>query len=127
MSTNNPSIKSIGNDIVEVDRIEKAIDRHGHHLIGKIFTIKEQDYCLKYSKPAERYAGRFAAKEAIAKALGTGIGTSVSWHDIEISNDSNGKPIVLLSNKVKTEFNNPTIIISISHTAKYATAVALWI
>ena len=127
MNINNPAIKGIGNDVLEVDRLQKAIDRHGHHFVDKIFSIKEQDYCFKFNNPSERLAGRFAAKEAIAKALGTGIGTEVNWHDIEIVNDErNGKPNVILSDKIKKAFNDPKIFVSISHTNKYATAMAIW-
>lgn len=127
MNTNNSAVKGIGNDILEVDRLQKAIDRHGQHLIDKIFTVKEQNYCYKFSNPSERLTGRFAAKEAIAKALGTGIGEEVNWHDIEIINDEEkGKPNVILSDRIKKAFNNPKILISISHTNKYASAVAIW-
>lgn len=126
-SDNSDAIKGIGNDIIEVDRLEKAVDRHGHHLINKIFSEKEQDYCLKFSNPFERFAGRFSAKEAVAKALGTGIGKEVNWKEIEIINDERtGKPFVNLSEKVKLKFNNPKILVSLSHTSKYASAVAIW-
>ena len=120
-------VKGLGNDIIEVDRIQKAIDRHGHHIIERIFTIKEQDYCLTFSNPMPRFAGRFAAKEAVSKALGTGLNSDVFWHDIEILNDENGKPFVALSKKLINKFNNPEILISISHTEQYAAAVAIWI
>ena len=126
-NTNNPIIKGIGNDIIEVDRLQKAIDRHGHHIIDKIFTPAEQNYCLKYTSPSERFAGRFAAKESVAKALGVGIGKEISWNDIEILNNNSGKPFVKLSDKVKKSFHNPQILISLSHTSKYASAVAIWI
>lgn len=126
-NTDKPPILGLGTDIIEVDRIQKAIDHHGQDIIDKIFTKKEQDYCLKYSNPENRFAGRFAAKEAVAKALGMGIGRKISWHDIEVQNDNSGKPFIVLSENTKTNFNNPTIIISISHTSTYATATAIWI
>lgn len=126
MNNNHNAIKGLGNDIIEVDRIRQAIDRHGSPIIEKIFTVKERDYCLKYSNPPERFAGRFAAKEAVSKALGTGIGNHISWHDIEIINDKNGKPILILSDNIKIKFKNPKIVISLSHTSTYATAVAIW-
>jgi holo-[acyl-carrier protein] synthase len=127
MNINSSFIKGLGNDILEVDRLQKAIDRHGHHIIDKIFTLREQDYCLKFSNPSERFAGRFAAKEAIAKALGTGISKEVNWKEIEIVNDSeNGKPYAILSDRIKKKFHNPTIHISLSHTSTYASAVAIW-
>lgn len=120
-------VKGIGTDLIEVERIEKALDRYGHHLIDKILTQKEQDYCLKFPNSSERFAGRFAAKEAVAKSLGYGIGKEISWHDIEVINDERGKPYIILSENVKSKFDNPKILISITHTSKYASAFALWI
>lgn len=119
-------VRGLGNDILEIDRIRGSIDRHGQHFLNRIFTHEEQDYCYKFKDPAPHFAGRFTAKEAIAKALGTGFGAHLSWHDIEISNDPLGKPIVIFSDAAKKKFNDPHILISISHSQNYATAVALW-
>lgn len=116
----------IGNDILEIERIRGSIDRHGQHFLNRIFTQKEQDYCYKFKDPIPHFAGRFSAKEAIAKALGTGFGSHLSWHDIEIVNDDLGKPVVILSDAAKKNFKNPRILLSISHSQNYATAVALW-
>jgi holo-[acyl-carrier protein] synthase len=127
MKNTNFTIKGIGNDIIEVSRIQKAVDRHGHHIIDKIFTLNEQNYCFRFSNSSERFAGRFAAKEAVSKALGMGIGTDIGWQDIEVLNDEKGKPYLILSQKIKAQFNNPQILISLSHTSEYATAVAIWI
>lgn len=121
---NNP--QGLGNDIIEIDRIRQSIERHGQHFLNRIFTPREQDYCYKFKDPVPNFAGRFAAKEAIAKALGTGFGSDLSWHDIEILGDENGKPIVHLSVGAMKRFNNPHILVSISHSASHATAVALW-
>ena len=109
----------IGIDIIEIDRIKKAIDDHGQHFLDRIFTKKEQDDC---AGNAVRLAGRFAAKEAIAKALGTGFGKDLSWLDIEISNDGRGKPIATC---VGSGFQKQTIDISVSHCKSHASAVAL--
>ena len=113
---------TIGNDIIEIERIKDIMDRYGSHFLDRIFTSKEQDYCAM--KP-QSFAGRYAAKEAIVKALGTGIGALISWHDMEILNDENGKPLVFFSEKVKKKFNSFNIDISISHCRKYASAVAI--
>jgi holo-[acyl-carrier protein] synthase len=121
------SILGIGNDIIEIERIRKSIETHGHRFIAKIFTQKEQEYCSKYKDPILRYAGRFSAKEAIVKALGSGFGEHASWHDMEIINDDKGKPIVVFSPKVKEQFNDPLVLVSISHSELYATAVAIWV
>ena len=115
---------TIGNDIIEIERITNIMKRYGNHFLDRVFTVKEQAYCAM--KP-QCFAGRYAAKEAIVKALGTGIGALVSWHDIEILNNENGKPIVFFSEKTKKNFNNPNIEISISHCRKYASAVAIMV
>jgi holo-[acyl-carrier protein] synthase len=117
----------VGTDIVEIERIKNSIQRYGNSFLEKLFTQNEISYCSKFSDATAHYAGRFAAKEAIAKALGVGFGSEVEWQDIEILNDSKGKPIVSLSSKILQKFSNPNISLSISHEIKFATAVALWI
>ncbi|ADI38542.1 Holo-[acyl-carrier-protein] synthase [Waddlia chondrophila 2032/99] len=118
-------IKGLGTDIIEIDRIEKVFNRYGQKFLDRILSKSEQEYCLKYKNPVQHYAGRFAAKEAIVKALGTGIRKAVSWTDIEILNNNQGKPQVYLSPEVRSHFSDPIIHISISHSKKYATAVAI--
>jgi len=121
--------KGIGIDIIEIVRIDAIITKYHHHFLNRIFTLKEQQYCLSKittkKSQALHFAGRFAAKEAIAKALGCGFGENLSWHDVEIINDTNGKPMVLFSKKTKKRFKKPKILLSISHCQHYATAVAL--
>ncbi len=116
----------VGNDIIEIERLSKSIERHGLHFLNRLFTQKEQDYCYRYQDPAPHFAGRFAAKEAVVKALGTGFGAHVQWHEIEILNDELGKPVVHFSESINRRFNNPKILLSISHCNAYATAVAIW-
>lgn len=125
MKTTDP-ILGLGNDIIEVDRIRKSIDEHGRHFLDRLFSEKEQKYCLKYKDPVPRFAGRFAAKEAIVKALGVGFGKMASWHDIEILNEENGKPEIHFSDALNERFNTPQILLSISHCDEYANAVAIW-
>jgi holo-[acyl-carrier protein] synthase len=119
------SILGIGNDIIEIDRIRKNLQTHPERFLDKLFTKNEQTYCLKHQDPAPSLAGRFAAKEAIAKALGCGFGEKLSWLDLEILNDSQGKPILTCSPTLNTRFNNPRLLISLSHCKEYATAVAI--
>lgn len=125
MTSKNKIIKGLGNDIIEIHRIQRSIERHGERFIERIFTPGEILYCKKHALSYRHFAGRFAAKEAIAKALGTGIGKHLSWLDIEILNDSSGKPSVQLSKKRKDLFVSPHILISISHCKTFATAVAI--
>ena len=117
--------QGIGNDIIEIARIQQVINRFGSKFLDKIFTSEEQHYCLKHRDSARHFAGRFAAKEAIVKALGTGIRQGISWLDIEIKNDADGKPHVILSEKMHKVYDHVHIMISISHCREYATAMAI--
>ena len=128
MKTSDSSpILGIGNDIIEIERIRKSIENHGYRLLARLFTTKEQDYCLKYKDPIPHFAGRFSAKEAIVKALGTGFGEHASWLDIEILNDARGKPNVHFSTTVNQRLNHPRVLVSISHCQQYVTAMAIWL
>lgn len=119
-------ILGIGNDIIEVKRIAANITKHGNRFLDKIFTGAEQNYCLSHKESARHFAGRFAAKEAIVKALGTGFKAGVGWLDIEILNDQQGKPYASFSTRLQAAFDDPRILISISHCHEYATGFAVW-
>jgi len=123
--TSNSSIVGIGNDIIEVQRVRKSVERYGERLLDKLLTPREKSYCLEFRDPTVRIAGRFAAKEAVVKALGCGFGENAAWLDIEILNDADGKPEVYLAASLAQRFNNPKMLISISHCKLFATAVAI--
>jgi holo-[acyl-carrier protein] synthase len=120
-------ILGIGNDIIEIARIKAILARYPDRFLDRILTPYEQDYCLKRREPALHLAGRFAAKEAVVKALGVGFAQGLSWRDIEIRNDSKGKPIVFLSPFATELFGDLNILLSISHCHHYATAFAIWL
>ncbi len=120
-------ILGIGNDIIEIDRIRKSIDVHGLRLLSKLFTTKEQDYCLTHKDPVPHFAGRFSAKEAVVKALGTGFGEHASWLDFEILNNAHGKPSVHFSLEMEKRLEGTSVLISISHCQLYVTAFAIWV
>ena len=120
-------IKGLGNDLVEIGRIRLSIQRYGHHFLNRLFTSEEQDHCLRYSDSALHFAGRFAAKEAVVKALGVGFGSEAKWHDIALHANVKGKPIVILSKALEARFNSPSLLVSITHTAEYASAIAIWL
>ncbi len=126
MKTSKSAIQGVGNDIVEITRIQQSIERHGQHFLDRLFTQGEQDYCYKFQDPIPHFAGRFAAKEAVAKALGTGFGQHLAWHDVEIVNDDQGRPSVHFSTDAQKQFNEPHLLISISHGVDHAIAVAIW-
>lgn len=119
------NVIGIGNDVIEVKRIEQAINKYKDKFLHRLFTKKEIEKSHTYKDPTPYFAGRFAAKEAVAKALGVGFGHSLSWLDIEILNSPTGQPIVELSKSSQRYFNSPHILISISHTKLVAVAVAL--
>lgn len=113
----------IGTDIVEVERIEKSINRTDKFL-EKVFTQREVDYCNSKPNRYERYAGRFCAKEAVSKALGTGV-RNFNLTDLEILNDELGKPIIYFNEKLEKLEKDYEIHLSISHCKNYATATAI--
>lgn len=118
-------ILGIGTDIIEISRIAKSIQRLGQHFLDRLFTQKEQEYCLKYQASERHFAGRFAAKEAISKALGTGIGEELSWHDMEILSHESGQPYVVMSDSWKKKHPNIEIMVTISHNHEQAVAFAV--
>ncbi|WP_339067769.1 holo-ACP synthase [Fusobacterium animalis] len=119
-------IVGIGNDIIEIERIEKAISKEGFK--DKIYTQRELENIKKRGNRAETYAGVFSAKEAISKAIGTGF-REFSLTNLEILNDDLGKPYVVVSEKldkiIKSKKEDYQIEISISHSKKYAIAMAI--
>ncbi len=119
-------VLGLGSDIIEVQRIESSIARHGQRFLDRIFTKNEQQYCLQHRDSARHFAGRFAVKESIVKAFGLGIGETISWLDIEINNDPKGKPYPSFSPRVQSHFDHPVVHITISHCKEYAMAVAIW-
>lgn len=118
-------IRGIGTDIIEVDRIADNINEHGQRFLDRIFTQNEQVYCNKYRQPARHYAARWAAKEAVVKAFGTGFGDEISHKDIEVINDQKGKPEIHLADHLMEKFNNPQLLITLSHCNSYATATVI--
>lgn len=119
-------IIGIGTDIVEIDRINKAIERTPN-FINKLFTKKEIEYFISRKMRPEFIAGKFAAKESVAKALGTGF-RKFGFRDIEIDKDELGKPLVLLSGEAKeiaNKFGDYKLHLSISHGRENAIAYAI--
>ena len=96
-------IVGIGNDIIEIERIEKAILKEGFK--NKVYTERELENIEKRGNRTETYAGIFSAKEAISKAIGTGV-REFSLIDLEILNDDLGKPYVVVSEKLDKILKN---------------------
>ncbi|MEE3219409.1 MAG: holo-ACP synthase [Planctomycetota bacterium] len=122
------NILGIGTDIVEVLRIAKMIERHGELFINRVYTDTEIRYCQKMRAANQHFAGRWAAKEAILKALGTGWIKGISWRDMEIRSQPNGKPTVAFrggTRDVVERLGIKNMLVSISHCRSHATAYAL--
>ena len=90
-------ILGIGNDTVDIRRVEKVIERHGERFTLRVFTEIEVRKSERRRLRAASYAKRFAAKEACSKALGTGIRGGVFWRDIGVVNLPSGKPTMALT------------------------------
>ena len=90
-------IIGIGNDLIDIRRIERALERFGDRFIQRIFTPLEQKKAERRRNRAETYAKRFAAKEACAKALGTGFRKGVFWRDLCVVNLPSGRPSMELT------------------------------
>ncbi|MBI4852093.1 MAG: holo-ACP synthase [Acidobacteria bacterium] len=117
-----------GIDIIEISRIQQAIDRNGELFLRRIFSPLEQAYCQARHLSAVHYAGRFAAKEAAFKALGTGWAGKIRWVDVEVESGS-GPPKLKLSGVAAERFESIGATkshLSISHSRDYAVAMVIF-
>ena len=94
-------IYGVGTDIVNIDRIQKIILKNREGFIKRVLTEHEQALFANKADSAAFCAKRFAAKEAFSKALGTGIGKVVSFQDLTVRNNENGKPHFIPSEKLR--------------------------
>jgi holo-[acyl-carrier protein] synthase len=83
---------AVGVDLIEIARIQRAIDEFGERFLRRIYTERERD---RYRTRVRELAARFAAKEATSKALGTGI-VGIRWRDMEVLSNRRGKPVLIL-------------------------------
>lgn len=90
-------ILGLGNDVIDIRRIEQTLERYGERFINRIFTETERLKSERRRERAASYAKRFAAKEACAKALGTGLRDGVFWRDMGVVNLPSGRPAMQLT------------------------------
>jgi holo-[acyl-carrier protein] synthase len=90
-------ILGLGNDIIDIRRIERTIERFGDRFLDRVFTDAERRKSDRRAARAASYAKRFAAKEACAKALGTGLRNGVFWRDMGVTNLRSGRPTMTLT------------------------------
>jgi len=111
----------VGVDLVEIKRIEAAVDAWGEPFLSRVFTVSELELCRGKSPSL---AARFAAKEAVMKALGTGF-RGAGWSEIEVLADSHGQPVVNLRGRAKKladELGIKELAVSLSHSDHLAIA-----
>lgn len=92
-----------GNDMVDIRRVEKTLERFGKRFTDRIFTEIEQKKSDRRVQRAASYAKRFAAKEACSKALGTGLSHGVFWRDMGVVNEMSGRPTLVLTGGAKEQ------------------------
>ena len=114
-------IAGSGIDVVEIARIQQAMDRFGERFLRRVFLEAEQVYCKRKRNAAES----FAAKEAAAKALGTGISFGVNWLEIEVVRELSGKPSLRFHGRAAQIAGRMGIVsstLSLTHTSQIAMA-----
>jgi holo-[acyl-carrier protein] synthase len=125
-------ILGIGNDMIDIRRIERTLERFGDRFIQRVFTETEQRKSERRAARAASYAKRFAAKEACSKALGTGFREGVFWRDLGVVNEPSGRPTMVLTGKagrrldqLTPEGHRAVIHVTLSDDFPYAQAVVI--
>ena len=126
-------ILGIGNDLIDIRRVEKTLDRFGARFVERVFTDVERRKSDRRAARAASYAKRFAAKEACAKALGTGVPRrGVYWRDLGVVNLPSGKPTMHLTNgaarrldEITPEGMNAQVDITITDDYPFAQAIVI--
>jgi holo-[acyl-carrier protein] synthase len=114
----------IGTDIIEIERIRQAIERHGDRFLKRVYT---KDELSIYGHHAHSLAASFASKEAVMKVLGTG-NRGVAWREIETLYHPTGKPLIRLNGRAQKQAEKlhiKEIDVSLSHSRENAIATAI--
>ena len=125
-------ILGIGNDLIDIRRIEKSIEKYGERFLSRVYTDIERAKSDRRAQRAASYAKRFAAKEACAKALGTGLNHGVYWRDMGVVNLPGGKPTMALTGgalkrleKITPAGHRPQIDLTITDDFPLAQAIVI--
>lgn len=125
-------IIGIGNDIVDIRRVEKTLEKFGDRFCDRIFTEIEKKKSDKRAQRTASYAKRFAAKEACSKALGTGFRRGVFWKDMGVVNEPSGRPTLVLTGGALEQLKrlvpagmSPKVHLTITDDFPYAQAVVI--
>jgi holo-[acyl-carrier protein] synthase len=119
-------VASVGVDIIEIKRIESAVNRGGERFLKRVYTETELSAC---PDRVSSLASRFAAKEAVMKVLGT-AGIGIAWREIEVLTGDDGSPSIRLHGRAldkATKLNLKEVSVSLSDSKEYAVAVAIGI
>jgi holo-[acyl-carrier protein] synthase len=117
----------LGCDLIEVERIRTALERHGDRFLKRVFTDEERAYCDSVKFSHKHYAARWAAKEAVSKAFTTGIGPDLDWTSVSVYHGERQQPLVRLDAKgaaLLKEVGATHVWLSLSHIDAHAMAVA---
>lgn len=118
-------VRSVGLDIVEVDRVAADIDRFGRRFVNRLLGPDELEVFDRRRDKAAFLAGRLAAKEAVIKALGYYVQTKPRYRDIQIVNAEGGAPTLVLPSEIQNQLGRAQCLLSLSHERRYAAAVAV--
>ncbi len=125
-------IVGLGNDIIDIRRIEKTLERFGDRFVERVFTEIERAKSDRRAMRAASYAKRYAAKEACSKALGTGFRNGVFWRDIGVVNEPSGRPTLELTGGARERLlhlvgpgREPVIHLTITDEPPYAQAIVI--
>ncbi|MGI9386757.1 MAG: holo-ACP synthase [Methyloligellaceae bacterium] len=125
-------ILGIGNDIVDIRRIEHTLERFGERFTQRVFTEIERTKSDRRRMRAASYAKRFAAKEACSKALGTGFRRGVFWRDLGVGNEPSGRPTLRLTggaadhlDRLTPDGHKAVVHLTITDDHPYAQAVVI--
>lgn len=118
-------IHAVGQDIVEVVRMERDIAQYGQRFIDRILGDREKDIFDRRVDQAVFLAGRFACKEAVIKALGFRLTVRPPYSDLQILNDPTGRPELVLPSDIRDQLGSARCLISLAHEQHYAVAIAI--
>lgn len=111
-----------GIDIIEVERIDRLIEKFGDRFLNRVFTSAEIDYCQSKKHSGQHFAARFAAKEAVVKAMSRWVG--LQYRQVEVLREQGGCPSVKLHGN--TGLSEERLALSMTHTHNFAVASAIY-
>jgi holo-[acyl-carrier protein] synthase len=117
----------VGIDVVGIERVARLVDEN-EGILDRLFSPREQAYCLRRRRVHAHLAERFAAKEAVLKAMGTGLGPRMRWTDVEIVAEPGRRPAVELHGEAAAYASRRRLVdvdVSLSHTSQVALAQAV--